>query len=155
MPDGKKRKRNVRHKLTPQKLEIEGQKILLLDDSLVRGTTSVEIVKMIREYGAEKIYFVLACPPIKHPCFYGIDMPLRKELLAANHSVEEIRQHLGVDQLLYLSMEGLVEAVTRESHDTIKTPCMACMNGNYVSGKITEDKIQNLGKQRQKDKMFT
>ncbi len=153
MPDGKKRSRGVRHKLTAQKSEIEGKKVLLLDDSLVRGTTSVEIVKMVREYGAKEIYFVLACPPIKHPCFYGIDMPSAKELLAANQSLEEIQAHLGVTQLLYLQIDHLVEAVSRESKQKISTPCLACMNGCYVSGQMNEKKIQSLEQQRQKDKL--
>jgi len=153
MGDEKKRSRGVRHKLTPQKSEIEGKNVLLLDDSLVRGTTSVEIVKMVREYGAKEIYFVLACPPIKHPCFYGIDMPSRHELIAANQSVAEIQAHLGVNHLLYLQLDHLVEAVTRENPQKIKTPCMACMNGCYISGTLTEQKIQTLEQQRQKDKV--
>lgn len=152
MPDGKKRSRGVRHKLTPQRSEIQDMKVLILDDSLVRGTTSAEIVKMVKEYGAKEIYFVLACPPIKNPCFYGIDMPSRQELIAANKSIDEIRDFLGVNKLLYLEIDDLVEAVTRHSDPKIKTPCMACMNGCYVTGNITETKITSLEKQRILDK---
>ncbi len=153
MSDGKKRSRGVRHKLTPQRMEIEGKKILLVDDSLVRGTTSFEIVKMVREYGAKEIYFTLACPPIRHPCFYGIDLPSRRDLIAANLSLEEIRAHLGVDQLLYLELDHLVEAVARESKNPICSPCLACMNGNYIAGKFSEENIEKLEQQRQKEKM--
>ncbi|MEO8402803.1 MAG: amidophosphoribosyltransferase [Gammaproteobacteria bacterium] len=148
MPDGQQRSRSVRYKLTPQKTEIKDKKVLILDDSIVRGTTSREIVKMVREYGAKEIYFVSACPPIKNPCFYGIDIPTRSELIAANNSEEEIRQFLGVDKLLYQELEDLVEAVTRKGDHHIERPCMACMDGKYVTGDIDEKKIQMLEKQR-------
>lgn len=141
MPDGQQRSRSVRYKLTPQKTEIKDKKVLILDDSIVRGTTSREIVKMVREFSAKEIYFVSACPPIKHPCFYGIDVPSRTELIAAKYSLEEVRTFLGVDKLLYQEMDDLVEAVTRRGNHHIDTPCMACMNGCYVTGDIDEDKM--------------
>lgn len=149
MPDGKQRSRSVRYKLTPQKAEIQNQKVLILDDSIVRGTTSREIVKMVREFGAKEIYFASACPPIKHPCFYGIDMPSRKELIAAHDTEDEICQFLGVDKLLYQELNDLVEAVTRHHEDSIRTPCMACMDGRYVTGDINEEELTN---QRQQEK---
>lgn len=149
MPDGKQRSRSVRYKLTPQKAEIQNQKVLILDDSIVRGTTSREIVKMVREFGAKEIYFASACPPIKHPCFYGIDMPSRKELIAANDTEDEIRQFLGVDKLLYQELNDLVEAVSRHHEKSISTPCMACMDGRYVTGDINEEELTN---QRQQEK---
>lgn len=142
MPDGKERSRSVRYKLTPQKTEIQNKKVLILDDSIVRGTTSREIVRMVREYGAKEIYFVSACPPIKNPCFYGIDIPTRDELIAANSSMEDIRKFLGVDKLLYQTLDDLVEAVTRRGDHHIERPCMACMDGCYVTGDITEEKIK-------------
>ena len=152
MPDGQERSRSVRYKLTPQKTEIKDKKVLILDDSIVRGTTSREIVKMVREFGAKEIYFVSACPPIKHPCFYGIDIPTRDELIAANASNEEICRFLGADKLLYQDLDDLVEAVTRRGDHNIERPCMACMDGWYVTGDIDEKKISTLECQRLADK---
>jgi len=148
MPDGQQRSRSVRYKLIPQKTEINNKKVLILDDSIVRGTTSREIVKMIREFGAKEIYFVSACPPIKNPCFYGVDIPSRSDLIAANANVEEIRQYLGVDKLLYQQLGDLVEAVTRRGEHHINRLCMACMDGCYITGDITEEKIAQLGQAR-------
>lgn len=151
MPNQKARSRSVRYKLTPQRTEIENKKVLILDDSIVRGTTSREIVKMVREFGAKEIYFVSSCPPIKNPCFYGIDIPSRKELIAAMHSEDEIRDYLGVEKLMYQTQEALAEAITRkETH--IETPCMACMDGKYICGNISEEKIRLLEQIRESDK---
>ncbi len=152
MPNQTARSRNVRYKLTPQRTEIENKIVLIVDDSIVRGTTSREIVRMVREFGAKEIYFVSSCPPIKHPCFYGIDIPSRNELIAANYSLEQIRDYLGVNKLLYQQQEDLVEAVTRRGDHHIKRPCMACMDGNYICGNITAAKIQELEQQRESDK---
>jgi len=148
MPNQESRSRQVRYKLTPQKTEINNKKVLIVDDSIVRGTTSREIVRMIREFGASEIYFVSTCPPIKNPCFYGIDIPSRKKLIAAHKSEEEIRQFLGVDKLLYQTQEDLIEAVTRRGAHHIGRPCMACMDGIYISGQLTEEKIKSLEKTR-------
>jgi amidophosphoribosyltransferase len=139
---------SVRRKLTPQRSEIEGQIVLILDDSIVRGTTSREIVKMVREFGAKAIYFVSACPPIKNPCFYGIDIPSRTELIAAHDSEAAIRDYLGVDELMYQSTDDLQEAVNRDLSIKINQPCMACMNGCYITGGIDETHMQALEKQR-------
>lgn len=152
MPNQTARARSVRYKLTPQRTEIENKKVLIVDDSIVRGTTSREIVRMVREFGAKEIYFVSTCPPIKHPCFYGIDIPSRKGLIAAKYDDESIRQFLGVDKLLYQTQDDLVEAVTRRGEHHIKRPCMACMDGDYICGNITEIKIQALEKQREQQK---
>ncbi len=152
MPNQKARSRSVRYKLTPQKTEIENKKVLVVDDSIVRGTTSREIIKMVREFGAKEIYFVSTCPPIKNPCFYGIDIPSRKELIAATHTEDQIRRYLGVDRLLYQTQDDLVEAVTRRGQHQIKRPCMACMDGIYICGNITEEKIQKLEEKREADR---
>ncbi|TAK77822.1 MAG: amidophosphoribosyltransferase [Gammaproteobacteria bacterium] len=152
MPNQKARLRSVRYKLTPQRTEIENKKVLIVDDSIVRGTTSREIIKMIRESGAREISLASACPPIKHPCFYGIDIPSRQELIAATHTEDQIRHYLGVDRLLYQTQEDLVEAVTRRGQHQIERPCMACMNGEYACGGITEDKMLRWEKQRQEDR---
>jgi amidophosphoribosyltransferase len=144
MPNQKARSRSVRYKLTPQRTEIENKSVLIVDDSIVRGTTSREIVRMVREFGAKEIYFVSTCPPIKNPCFYGIDIPSRHELIAANNTIEQISQYLGVDKLLYQTQDDLVEAVTRRGQHHIQHPCMACMDGKYICGNITEQKIVEL-----------
>ena len=145
MPKSEERSRSVRYKLTPQKTEINNKNVLILDDSIVRGTTSREIVKMVKEFGAKKVYFVSASPQINHPCFYGIDMPSKDELIAANNSEQQIKKYLGVDELLYQSQEDLVEAVTRRGKHNIEKPCMACMNGCYLKGHTN---LEELTKQR-------
>ena len=152
MSEQEERKRSVRYKLCPQEIEIRNKKVLILDDSIVRGTTSREIVAMVRECGPKEIYFVTTCPPVKFPCFYGIDIPTRKELIAANKSVEKIRQFLGVDKLLYQTEEDLVEAITRKGVHNIKKPCMACLTGKYPSGNITEATIRQLEKKRTQER---
>lgn len=146
------RSRSVRQKLTPQKTEIENKTVLVFDDSIVRGTTSREIIKMIRENGAKSVYLVSSCPPIKFPCFYGIDMPSSKELIAAQHSEDYIATYLMVDKLLYQSQEDLIEAVTRRGDHAITRPCMACMDGEYLCGKINNIQADVLTKQREADK---
>jgi amidophosphoribosyltransferase len=116
----------VRIKYNPVREVIAGKRVVVVDDSLVRGTTSRGLVSMIREAGAREIHFRIASPPIVSPCYYGIDMPTRDELIAANHSVEEIRAMLGVDSLAYLSLEGMHAAV-REFGPF----CDACFTGDY------------------------
>lgn len=148
MPNQTARTRSVKHKLTPQRTEIENKKVLIVDDSIVRGTTSREIVKMVREFAAKEVYFVSASPPILHPCFYGIDMPSRKELIAAQQSHQQICRYLGVDLLLYQSQENLIEAVTRRGQHHIERPCMGCMDGQYICGDMTEEKISEWEQKR-------
>lgn len=152
MRDGKARKRSIRYKLTPQKTEIENLKVLILDDSIVRGTTSREIVKMVREFGAKEIYFVSTCPPIKYPCYYGIDIPSKKELIAAHMPLDKIKTYLGVDLLLYQALEDLVEAVSRQVQPALLNPCMACMNGNYITGNLGFKKLKAIEKNREKER---
>ena len=135
MPETALRKRSVRYKLSPQRTEIEGKNVLLLDDSIVRGTTSKEIVKMVRDCGAKSVSFISACPPVKNPCYYGIDIPTPEELIANEKSIAEIQQFMDVDALMYQSEADLVEAVARKGKHHINTPCMACLNGQYVCGK--------------------
>ncbi|MBA2656596.1 MAG: amidophosphoribosyltransferase [Tatlockia sp.] len=142
------RSRSIRYKLTPQRTEIENKIVMIIDDSIVRGNTSREIVKMVREFGAKKIYFASTSPALKHPCFFGIDIPSRKELIAANLNEEEIARYLGVDALMYQSKENLIEAVTRRGDHHIKTPCMACMDGDYF-GKLSVDKKKHLEQERE------
>ncbi|MBI3896339.1 MAG: amidophosphoribosyltransferase [Acidobacteria bacterium] len=117
----------VKLKLNPVRSLLEGQRVVLVDDSIVRGTTSRKIVRIIREAGAREVHVRISCPPTIGPCYYGIDTPTQKELIAATHSVDEIRRYLGADSLAYLSLEGLKEAVG----DTRGEFCMACYTGNY------------------------
>ena len=119
------RNRAVQLKLTAIASEIKGKNVLLVDDSIVRGTTSKRIIEMVKEAGAREVYFASTCPPIRNPCYYGIDFPDPKELVASEKTVEEVAMLLGADRLIYLSEEGLKKSIGRESL------CMACINGNY------------------------
>lgn len=118
----------VRVKYNPVRETVEGKRVIVVDDSLVRGTTSRGLVTMLREAGAAEVHFRVASPPVRFPCYYGIDMPTREELIGANHSIEEIREHLGVDSLGYLSMEGMHAAVA--NHGPF---CDACWSGDYAA----------------------
>ena len=144
MPGQEERKRSVKHKLVPQETEIRGKKVMIVDDSIVRGNTSREIVRMVKDFGAKEVYFVSACPPIQHPCYYGVDMPTTEELIASNKSIDTIKKILGVDILMYQEIDDLVEAVTRIGDHHIDNPCMACLDGHYV---INGRKVHELVKE--------
>ena len=152
MPEQAERKKSVKYKLVPQELEIRDKKVMIVDDSIVRGNTSREIVRMLRDFGAKKVYFASACPPVKSPCFYGVDMPTRSELIAGNMNVDEIEKFLEVDTLLYQEIDDLVEAVTRKGDHHIDTPCMACLDGHYVANDIDAATIKNMETQRLHDR---
>ena len=129
----------VKLKLNPVRCLLEGQRIVLLDDSIVRGTTSRKIVRMIRNAGAKEVHMRISCPPTISPCFYGVDTPSKKQLIAANKTVEEIREYIGADSLAYLSLEGLKAACG----DGEKTHyCSACYTGNYPTKLIDVEEIQ-------------
>ncbi len=117
----------VKIKLNPVRSVIEGRRVVLIDDSIVRGTTSRKIVRMVRAAGAKEVHMRIACPPTISPCFYGVDTPSKSELIAATHSVEEIRQFIEADSLAYLSLEGVLETVAPESGSY----CTSCYTGNY------------------------
>lgn len=117
----------VRLKLNPIKDLINGRRIVLVDDSIVRGTTSKKIVEMVREAGATEVHMRISCPPTAHSCYYGVDTPHRKDLIAANMDVEEVRQYIGADSLGYLSLTGMLESIGLESNST----CSACWTGKY------------------------
>ena len=117
----------VKLKLNPVRSLLEGKRVVLVDDSIVRGTTSRKIVRIVREAGAREVHMRISCPPTVSPCFYGIDTPTRKELIAATHSVEEIREYLGADTLGYVSVEGMRTAVG----DTQGQFCLACYTCEY------------------------
>src|SRR6202042_2083188 len=117
----------VKLKLNPIRRMIEGQRVILVDDSIVRGTTSRKIVRMVREAGATEVHVRISCPPTISPCYYGVDTPRREELIAANNSVEEIRKFLGADSLGYLSLKSVRAAVG----DPDKKFCTSCYTGVY------------------------
>jgi amidophosphoribosyltransferase len=106
---------------------IEGRRVVLIDDSIVRGTTSPKIVKMVRDAGAAEVHVRISAPPTRWPCHYGIDMPTRGELIAAHHPVEEIRAAIGADSLAYLSLQGMLGAVSGPP----ESYCTACWTGDY------------------------
>lgn len=116
----------VRIKYNAVREVIEGKRVVVIDDSVIRGTTSRGLVRLIREAGAKEVHLRIASPPITSPCYYGIDMPTREELIGSNHSIEEIREEIGVDSLGYLSLEGMESAV-----ETFGPFCNACFSGNY------------------------
>ncbi len=126
-PDQKMRERGVRMKLTPLEPVIRGQRIILVDDSIVRATTTKQIVRLLFEAGAAEIHVRITAPPIKWPCFYGIDMCSKEELAAARMTLDEIREHIGATSLGYLSIPGAVKAVGRPDGEF----CLACFNGDY------------------------
>jgi amidophosphoribosyltransferase len=117
----------VKLKLNPVRHLIEGKRVILVDDSIVRGTTSRKIVRMVRNAGAREVHMRISCPPTKSPCFYGVDTPTKRELIAANNSVEQIRRFIEADSLGYLSISGLREAVG----DREMNYCYACYTGDY------------------------
>jgi amidophosphoribosyltransferase len=117
----------VRLKLNPIKDLINGNRIILVDDSIVRGTTSKKIVEMIRHAGAREVHMRISCPPTAHSCYYGVDTPHRQDLIASRMTVEDIREYIGVDSLGYLSLEGMLDAI---GLDNAKT-CSACWTGKY------------------------
>lgn len=121
----KRRERAVQLKLSPVKPEIKGKRVLLVDDSIVRGTTSTRLIEMVRNAGAKEVYFASACPPILKPCFYGIDFPSTSELLAAGRTFNEIEQKLGADRVIYLDLEDIKKAINKPDL------CTACLDGQY------------------------
>jgi len=127
MPKQKLREKGVDLKLAPIKSEIKGKRIILVDDSIVRGTTIRKIVKLLKDAGAKEVHVRISCPPITSPCFYGIDFPTKQELIAANKSVEEIRKIIKADSLKYQTIENLVKAIGIKKENL----CLACLTGEY------------------------
>ena len=130
-PSQARREQGVKMKLSPVRGVVEGKRVIMVDDSIVRGTTSRRIVRMLKEAGAKEVHVVISSPPIKHPCFYGIDTSSPDELIASRLSVEEIRVMIEADSLTFLSPEGLVEAIGRPFPGETGGQCMACFTGEY------------------------
>jgi len=147
MPGQAVRRKSVRQKLNAIDLEFRGKNVLLLDDSIVRGTTSEQIIEMARDAGARRVYFASAAPPVRYPNVYGIDMPAARELLAHNRSIDEIRQTIGADEMIYQSLDDLVAAV-KEGNTGIQGFDCSCFDGRYVTGDITADYLLDLEAQR-------
>ncbi|BEV08047.1 amidophosphoribosyltransferase [Methylophilus sp. DW102] len=135
MPGQALRKKSVRQKLNPIGIEFKGKNVLLVDDSIVRGTTSKQIVQMARDAGANKVYFASAAPPVRYPNVYGIDMPSRHELLATNRTDEEICAEIGADALIYQDLDALRESITKSNPHMTEFDC-SCFDGKYVTGDI-------------------
>ena len=143
MPGQSARKKSVAQKLSPIEIEFKGKSVLIVDDSIVRGNTSKKIVEMVRNQGAKNVYFASAAPPVRHQNVYGIDMPATKELVAHGKTVEEIRQFMGADELIYQDIEDLRMAAhignpeITQFEDSVFT-------GKYCAGKISEEYLSQL-----------
>jgi amidophosphoribosyltransferase len=135
----------VKLKLNPVRALLEGKRVVLVDDSIVRGTTSQKIVRMIRNAGATEVHMRISCPPTISPCFYGVDTPSKKQLIAANKSVKEIQQYVGADSLAYLSLDGLKKACGDGERTSY---CSACYTGNYPTEIIDVEEILPVGVRR-------
>ena len=147
MPGQALRKKSVRQKLNPVSVEFKNKVVLLVDDSIVRGTTSREIVQMARDAGARKVYFASASPPVRHSNVYGIDMPSQKELVAYQRSDSEVAREIGADALIYQEMQALEDAV-RESAPTLTEFETSCFTGQYVTGDIDAAYLAKLAQHR-------
>ncbi|WP_062106214.1 amidophosphoribosyltransferase [Bacillus niameyensis] len=130
-PSQELREQGVKMKLSPVRKVVEGKRVIMVDDSIVRGTTSKRIVTMLKEAGALEVHVCISSPPMKHPCFYGIDVSTHEELMASAHSVEEMREIIGADSLTFLSVEGMLEAIGRKGIDKNCGQCLACFTGEY------------------------
>ena len=147
MPEQTERRKSVRQKLSPVDLEFQGKNVLLIDDSIVRGTTSGQIVEMARDSGAKKVYLASAAPPVRYPNVYGIDMPAATELIAHNRSIEQIAEIIGADGLIYQDLEDLKSAV-RYDKASIDVFEACCFDGDYVTGDVTEEYLELLETER-------
>ena len=149
MPGQGVRKKSVRQKLNAIGMEFKGRNVLLVDDSIVRGTTSKEIVQMAREAGARKVYMASAAPPVRYPNVYGIDMPTKEELVAHNRSIEEVRVLIGADQLIYQDVDAM-KRVVRALNPAISGFEASCFDGHYITGAFSDADVAALQGRRNK-----
>ena len=147
MPGQEERDNSVRRKLNAIDLEFKGKNVLLVDDSIVRGTTSKQIIKLARDAGARKVYFASAAPPVRHPNVYGIDMPAADELIASRKTTQEIQKEIGADYLIYQDIEALKRAV---SHDNSSITGFddSCFSGNYITNDVSVEYLEELQNSR-------
>ncbi|MBI1300230.1 MAG: amidophosphoribosyltransferase [Alphaproteobacteria bacterium] len=152
MPGQAERERSVKHKLNPLTLEFQGKVVLLVDDSIVRGTTSKKIIEMAREAGAKKVYFASAAPPVRYPNVYGIDMAVKSELVAHDRKEEDVQKEIGADWLVYQDLEDLIRAATptNEPEGSRQFEC-SVFDGNYVAGNINDLYFEKLKASRSDD----
>jgi amidophosphoribosyltransferase len=151
MPGQSARKKSVRQKLNPIDVEFRDKNVLLVDDSIVRGTTSRQIVQMAREAGAKTVYFASAAPPVRYPNVYGIDMPAAAELIAHGRTEQEVCDWIGADGLVYQDLEDLIEAVGKKGKTAVQRFDTSVFNGDYVTGDITEEYLTRLEAGRNDD----
>lgn len=147
MPGQAERKKSVRHKLNAIELEFRNKNVLLVDDSIVRGTTSKQIIKLAREAGARRVYFASAAPPVRYPNVYGIDMPAASELVANGRTIEEVQDLIGADRLIYQDLHGLIRSV-RHDNSHITEFDTSCFSGEYVTGDVTDEYLHDLEQRR-------
>ncbi len=143
MPGQEERQKSIRRKLNAIPLEFKNRNILLVDDSIVRGNTMIQIVQLCRDAGAKNVYVASAAPPVKYPNVYGIDMPTRKELIASGLTLDEIRKSIGADELFYQTLDDLLWAASEGNHD-IKEFEASCFNGKYITGDITPEYLHQI-----------
>ncbi|MWP49965.1 MULTISPECIES: amidophosphoribosyltransferase [unclassified Gilliamella] len=151
MPGQIARRLSVRRKLNANRIEFEGKNVLLIDDSIVRGTTSKEILEMVRSVGAKKVYLASAAPEIRHPNVYGIDMPVASELIAYNRTVDEIAQAIGADKLIFQDLSDLIDSITEQNSDIHHLEC-SVFDGIYVTGGIDDSYLLSLEQKRSESK---
>jgi amidophosphoribosyltransferase len=147
MPGQQMREKSVRRKLNAIDLEFRGKNVLLVDDSIVRGTTSAQIIDLAREAGAKKVYFASAAPPVRFPNVYGIDMPAASELVAADRTVDEVANLIGADWLVYQDLEDLVAACRHDDAQVTEFDT-SCFSGEYVTGDVTPEYLARLQNER-------
>jgi len=147
MPGQAERMQSVRRKLNAIPLEFRNKNVLLVDDSIVRGTTSKQIIKLARDAGAKKVYFASAAPPVRYPNVYGIDMPAASELIANGRTMDEIETLIGADRLIYQDLNGLIRSV-RHDNSAIAEFDTSCFSGEYVTGDVTEEYLDELEERR-------
>jgi amidophosphoribosyltransferase len=147
MPGQGTRTRSVRQKLNAIGMEFKGKNVLLVDDSIVRGTTSREIVQMARDAGAHKVFFASASPPVRFPNVYGIDMPTSKELIANGRSFDEVAREVGCDRLIYQDLDALIEDC-RSVNPRVRSFETSCFSGVYITGDVTPEYLAGVEAER-------
>lgn len=151
MPGQELRKKSIQYKLNAMRLEFEDKNVLLVDDSIVRGNTSKEIVKMCKNAGAKNLYFASYSPPVRCPCVYGIDIPTSQELIASSNSVDEVCKFIGADRLFYADLKDTFNSC-RVGNPKIRDFCMACFDGEYKTGDVTKEVLREVAETRLKEK---